>query len=220
MKRLILGFAAAALASLVSPLFAQTNETTFRSVASGLWTASENWKYESSGVWLDPSESIYPGDARHRNVSVVIDGGSTLHIGDGEVVKVNSIHVRDGELFVEGTLFVGDFSAESADVGEPSGNGRPASSLSLEQNVPNPVSPFAGTQTTFRFYLDREYAGVRLTLYDMLGAEIQTLFEASNPEIGWHSAELNVRNLPSGNYPVILLVPGMPAQRRLMTVVR
>jgi hypothetical protein len=88
----------------------------------------------------------------------------------------------------------------------------------LEQNYPNPVT--YGSNSTFRFYIDKEYGGVRLVLYDMLGSEIQTLFEASGPTRGWHSVQVTVRDLPSGSYPVFLQVPGMPMERRLMTVVR
>jgi hypothetical protein len=217
-KRLILGFAAVTVMSLVSPLIAQTNETTFRSSGSGLWTSSENWQYDASGIWLAPSGNDYPGDNHNRRVNVIIDGG-TVTVPEGQIVYVNSLFVREGSLLVEGTLLVGDYDGEfTADV-TPPGNGREfRSALVLEQNVPNPV--IVGSESTFRFYLDKEYAGVRLVLFDMLGAEIQTLYSASSPTVGWHSARMMVRDLPSGNYPVILEVPGMPIERRLMTVVR
>jgi hypothetical protein len=217
-KRLILGFAAVTFMSLVSPLIAQTNETTFRSSGSGLWTSSETWKYEASGIWLAPSDHAFPGDHQNRKVNVIIDGGTTVKVPEGETVYVNSLFVQEGALLVEGTLMVGDYDNQTADV-SPSGNGREfSSSLVLEQNKPNPV--VLGQESTFRFYLDREYAGVKLVLFDMLGSEIQTLYDASSPTVGWHTARVSVRDLPSGNYPVILEVPGMPIERRLMTVVR
>jgi hypothetical protein len=219
-KRLILGFAAVTFMSLVSPLIAQTNETTFRSTGSGLWTSSENWKYNASGIWLAPSDNAVPGDNRNTRVDVIIDGGHSLRIPDGEVVHVNSLFVQEGELFVEGTLLVGypGQDDETADV-SPSVNEREFNSaLVLEQNYPNPV--MTGSESTFRFYLDKEYSAVKLVLFDMLGAEIQTLYNASGPSVGWHTASVRVRDLPSGNYPVFLEVPGMPVERRLMTVVR
>ena len=219
-KRLILGFAAVTFMSLVSPLIAQTYETTFRSSGSGLWTSSENWKVNASGIWLAPSDNAVPGDEKNRRVHVIIDGGNSLRIPDGEVMRVNSLFVQEGELFVEGTLLVGYDGDATADV-RPSGNDREFhSSLVLEQNMPNPVASNYGSVTTFRFYLDKEYAAARLVLFDMLGTEIQTLYDASSPSAGWHSARINVSDLPSGNYPVFLQVPGMPMERRLMTVVR
>jgi hypothetical protein len=221
MKRLILGFAAATVLSLVSPLLAQTHETTFRSTGSGLWTTSENWKYDASGIWLAPSDNTtFPGKDQFRKVHVVIDEGSSIRIPDGEVMHVSSLFVKEGELVVEGTLLVGYPGEEVADVSTPSEGREFHSSLVLEQNVPNPVGSGASTESTFRFYLDKDYAAVSLVLFDMMGKEIQALYEASSPSIGWHSVRMNVRNLPSGNYPVFLQVPGMPAERRLMTVVR
>src|SRR5688500_6600582 len=134
-KRLILGFAAVTFMSLVSPLIAQTNETTFRSTGSGLWTSSENWKYNASGIWLAPSANAVPGDKRNTKVDVIIDGGHSLRIPDGEVMHVNSLFVQEGELFVEGTLLVGypGQEDETADV-SPSGGQEFHSSLVLEQN--------------------------------------------------------------------------------------
>lgn len=216
-KRLILGFAAVTFMSLVSPLIAQTNETTFRSSGSGLWTSSENWKVNASGIWLAPTDNAFPGDARNRKVHVIIDGGTRLRVPAGETVHVSSVFVQEGELMVEGTLLVG--YEEQADV-TPSPRDREfISGLVLEQNYPNPVT-YGSPNSTFRFYIDKEYAGARLVLYDMLGIEIQTLYEASGPTVGWHSATVTVRDLPSGSYPVFLQVPGMPMERRLMTVVR
>ncbi len=218
-KRLILGFAAVTFMSLVSPLIAQTNETTFRTSGSGLWTSSENWKVNASGIWLAPTHNAFPGDAKNRKVHVIIDGGSSIRIPAGETMHVSSLFVDEGDLFVEGTLLVGyGENDQTADV-SPSGNDREFNSgLVLEQNYPNPVT--YGAKSTFRFYLDNEYAGARLVLYDMLGSEIQTLFEASSPTVGWHNVTVTLNDMPSGTYPVFLQVPGMPLERRLMTVVR
>jgi hypothetical protein len=66
--------------------------------------------------------------------------------------------------------------------------------LSLEQNRPNPFNPV----TTFRFSLAEE-SRIRLTVYDILGHRIETLFEGT-VETGRHTITWDASAFPSGVY--------------------
>jgi hypothetical protein len=91
--------------------------------------------------------------------------------------------------------------------------------LTLEQNVPNPVSFVTGDWTSIRFYLDRSYPMVRLSLFDQMGSEIKRLYDDAEPGVGWHSVRMNVRDLQSGSYPIVLQAGGR-LLRRSLTVIR
>jgi hypothetical protein len=66
--------------------------------------------------------------------------------------------------------------------------------VELLQNYPNPFNPM----TTISFMLDRS-ARVKLSVYDVLGAEVATLVLAELPA-GAHSFRWDASNKPSGVY--------------------
>lgn len=88
----------------------------------------------------------------------------------------------------------------------------PERGFRLSQNHPNPVMD----STTIEFALD-EAGSVRLTVFDLLGREIQTLVdEVMLP--GLHRVGFDSRGLPSGNYSYVLETPRGRASRQLSVI--
>ncbi len=223
MKRIIFCLTAIAVMA-ASPLFAQAD---FRSASSGVWTDSQNWEENESGVWLQPASGIYPGERHNRDANVTINDGSTLTVGKDEVVQINSLSIFDGRVVVEGTLIVGPSVNDPSDQATDSvvtpntdpiiitDNGSPL----LLQNVPNPLAPQFGYETTIKFFLDKQYPNARLTIYDQLGHIVQEVYQEQNPSIGWHTIRARLDHIQSGTYPLLLELPGN-ILRRMVTVLR
>lgn len=214
----------------------------FRAVSSGDWSDSRNWEIRTGGIWLKPPEGVFPGESHNRNVDVVIDDSVTLTVGEGPAIEINSLAVLRGKLVVNGSMIIGPTSddpnnrvkiipsnggigigAATTDV-EPSAPVAPAPAqeaipMQLLQNVPNPVSFATGDWTTVRFYIDRDYPLVRVEIYDQLGSMLKRVFEENDPAVGWRSMRINVRDLQSGSYPVVLQA-GRQVLRRSLTVIR
>ena len=73
-------------------------------------------------------------------------------------------------------------------------NQRPMA-YALHQNYPNPFNP----ATIIRFDLP-EQAVVSLKVFNLLGQEVATPVRNEQMEEGYHSAQFDARNLPSGTY--------------------
>jgi hypothetical protein len=223
MKRNFIAIAVLALAAS-SPLFAQS-QIAFRAAASGTWTASTTWEKNDNGVWLKPIAESYPGDITDQNVNVMIGNGTAVTIGRDEVVHINSLSVSDGGLLVLGTLIVGpaenDPQAAPSAVTPvtPAADQTPNSFPQLMQNVPNPLAPQFGFETTIRFYIDREYSSMKLTIYDDLAHVVQQLDNETNPTVGWHEITVRLDKIQSGTYPLVLELPNT-ILRKMITVVR
>jgi hypothetical protein len=67
-------------------------------------------------------------------------------------------------------------------------------SFKMEQNFPNPFNP----NTVIKYILPQE-THVLLTVYDMLGREVQTLVNEQQ-ESGFHSAHFNAKEISAGIY--------------------
>jgi hypothetical protein len=224
MKRISFFIATLAIAAS-SSLLAQ-NQTDFRAASSGTWTNSGIWEKNQDGIWLKPIADSYPGDSHDHNVNVTIDDQNTIEIGEDETVHINSLSVFDGRLLVKGMLIVGPGEDDQEN---PVGNSAPAIQSAvtpadngipqLEQNVPNPLAPQFGYETTIRFYLDRQYGNISLTLYDQLGHVVQKVYQEENPASGWHEIRVRLDNVPSGAYPLLLELPNN-VLRRMITVVK
>lgn len=65
---------------------------------------------------------------------------------------------------------------------------------SISQNYPNPFNP----ETNINFSIP-ENGFVKITIYDMLGKQIQNLM-SENLNAGYYTADFNGNNLPSGTY--------------------
>ena len=64
----------------------------------------------------------------------------------------------------------------------------------LSQNYPNPFNP----STTIKYSVPSQ-SKIKITLYDIIGNEVRTLFEGIQPS-GVHEINLTADNLPSGVY--------------------
>ncbi len=227
MKRIIFSLALAALAA-ASPVFAQT-QTDFRSISSGIWTNSEVWEKNEAGIWLTPVDGIYPGESHNRNADVTVGDGSTVTISKDQVVHINSLSVLGGRVVVEGMLIIGPTTDDPSDpVTDPpanpndpnttpaivSDNGGPQ----LLQNIPNPLAPQFGYETTIKFYLDKQSANARITIYDQLGHVVQNVYQESNPVEGWHTVKARLDRIQSGTYPLVLELPNAILRRMIMVI--
>lgn len=214
-------------------------QTGFRAAGNGDWTDSHNWEVENNGIWLKPPDGVFPGESHNRDVDVIIDSNVTLIIANGPEIRINSLVMNTGKLVIVGNVVVGPTSddpnnhilitpaggtlglSEGAAVADSALPISPSAELALQldQNVPNPVSYMTGDWTTIKFYIDRSYANVRLSLYDQMGSELKRLYEAVEPTVGWISVRINVHELQSGSYPIVLLA-GNSILRRSLTVIR
>lgn len=226
MKRIILSFALAAMAAS-SPLFAQT-QTDFRSSGSGIWTDSQIWEKNEAGVWLKPMSGVYPGERHNQDVDVVVGDGSTITIGRDQIVHINSLSIFSGRVVVEGMLIVGPTKNDPiADdplnsdtiTANPIIVSDNISGPQLLQNVPNPLAPQFGYETTIKFYLDKPYVSARLSIYDQLAHVVRKVFDEQNPSEGWHTARVRLDGIQSGTYPMVLELPSN-VLRRMVTVLR
>ncbi len=125
-----------------------------------------------------------------------------------------------GAVVFEMTLPAGDvtYRAYKQDWnGNPLGirnnEGNSPSVFKLDQNYPNPFNP-----TTEIIYRIAKYGGVKLSIYDILGREVQDLVnENQNP--GTYKIDWNAANYPSGVY-FYKLQAGDFTQTRKMTLVK
>ena len=227
MKHIILFFALVATA-YSSPLLAQT-QTNFRSVGNGIWSDSQIWEENEAGVWLKPVNGIYPGERHNRDVDVTVADGSTITIGKDEIVQINSLSIFDSRLVVEGTLIVGpsnndpnDPEIDNPSISDPL-NTNPVilsddMGPQLLQNVPNPLAPQFGYETTIKFYLDKQYAHVRIGIYDQLAHLVRGVFDELNPSEGWHTIVVRLDGIQSGTYPLVLELPNTILRRMIMVL--
>jgi hypothetical protein len=227
MKRIIFSLALAALAAS-SPLFAQT-QFDFRSTSSGIWTDSKIWEKNEAGIWLKPVDGIYPGERHNRDVDVTVDDGSTVTIGKDQVVHINSLSVLGGRVVVEGMLIIGPTSDDPNEIGtDPNQNANDPIAApiiisdnlapQLLQNVPNPLAPQFGYETTIKFFLDKQYTNARLAIYDQLGHVVLNVYQESNPSEGWHTVKARLDRIQTGSYPLVLELPNSILRRMIMVI--
>lgn len=225
MKRILIFLAFTAITAS-SSLFAQT-QIDFRSAGNGLWSDSQIWEKNESGVWLKPVEGIYPGEQHNRDVNVTVGNGSTITIGKDEVVNINSLRINGGRVVVEGTLIIGpvtndpiapdNISAIDSVIQTPA-NPLTGDAPQLLQNVPNPLAPQFGYETTIKFYLDKQYSKVRVTIFDQLSHIIRNVFDEQNPASGWHTVKVRLDGIQSGTYPLVLELPNTILRRMIMVL--
>ncbi|MFZ5516708.1 MAG: right-handed parallel beta-helix repeat-containing protein [Candidatus Zhuqueibacterota bacterium] len=89
--------------------------------------------------------------------------------------------------------------------------------FSLEQNYPNPFNP----ETTIRYHL-AEAAHVTIKIYNLLGAEVITLIEQSQPQgnhaIQWHGRDRFGNTVANGVYWLRLQAGNFVGERKLVVV--
>ena len=84
--------------------------------------------------------------------------------------------------------------------------------FALLPNYPNPFNPI----TTVPFALDRS-SQVRITLYDLQGRAVQTVFSGDLPA-GYHETRLDASNIPSGVYLLHMSSSDQVHTRRITVV--
>lgn len=222
MKRIIIFLALAAASSSLS---AQT-QPDFRSVGNGIWSDSKIWENNEAGVWLKPASGIYPGERHNREANVMVGDGSTVTIGKDEVIRINSLSINGGRVVVEGTLIIGPVSDDPEDphiIASDTLIPNPSTPIvevkpQLLQNVPNPLAPQFGYETTIKFYLDKQYSNARVTVFDQLAHIIRKVFDEQNPSTGWHTVKVRLDGIQSGTYPLVLELPDAILRRMIMVL--
>ncbi|MFI5262874.1 MAG: hypothetical protein ACHQM6_00005, partial [Candidatus Kapaibacterium sp.] len=162
-------------------------------------------------------------------VDVTVNDGSSVTIGKDQVVHINSLSVLGGKVIVEGMLIIGPTSDDPSDpvadtdqtttdpISDPiiiTDNGGPQ----LLQNVPNPLAPQFGYETTIKFYIDKQYTNARLAIYDQLGHIVQSVYQESNPTEGWHTIRARLDRIQTGSYPLVLELPNSILRRMIMVI--
>ncbi len=225
MKRILIFLAFAAI-TVSSSLFAQT-QINFRSAGNGLWSDSQIWEKNEAGIWLKPVDGIYPGERRNRDANVTVGNGSTITVGKDEVVNINSLCINGGRVVVEGTLIIGPTINDPTDPNDipnidsviqapidPIAGDAPQ----LLQNVPNPVAPQFGYETTIKFYLDKQYLNARVTVFDQLAHIVRNVFDGQNASSGWHAVKVRLDGIQSGTYLLVLELPNTILRRMIMVL--
>lgn len=86
--------------------------------------------------------------------------------------------------------------------------------FSLEQNYPNPFNP----ATKIRFAIPSgENVKVRLTIFDILGEEIEVLVNEEKSS-GYYEVNFNSKNYPSGTYIYELQAGEFTARRKMVLI--
>ncbi len=110
------------------------------------------------------------------------------------------------------------YTPVKAIAGETSAPSKTIKTFQLKQNYPNPFNP----STTIEFVLPRE-ARVHLNVYNLLGQEIQTLFNGFLPEglhkITWDGRDRAGNPVASGVY-FYRLESGASVQVKRMVLIR
>jgi photosystem II stability/assembly factor-like uncharacterized protein len=104
-----------------------------------------------------------------------------------------------------------DGSVEYSHIAEINYSPKP-DEFALEQNYPNPFNP-----TTYIKYSLPEGTHVKLTVYDLLGNEVETLVDGNKPA-GTYTAKFNGANLTSGIYIYRLQAGDFVSTKRMVLI--
>jgi hypothetical protein len=152
-----------------------------------LWTGAAvmPWRIQPQSSWLDVRPS-----AGETALTISVQPNTTaLPIGTyTDAAAITSAPATTSLMEVIYDVFI---------TTEVSGTVVPAD-IELEQNYPNPASGISN----FEFRISRE-GDVRLTLHDMLGREVATLFEG-RLSFGRHRVRFDATRLPPGIYVCML----------------
>jgi hypothetical protein len=90
-----------------------------------------------------------------------------------------------------------------------------ATAFALEQNYPNPFNPTTEIQYTIPVGTSRQAGTVSLRVYDMLGREVATLVNETQPA-GHYTIQFHAGGLASGVYFYRLKAGGLVSTRRFL----
>ncbi|MFT5142636.1 MAG: hypothetical protein ACI84D_001252 [Thalassolituus oleivorans] len=165
--------------------------------------AAGKWK---DGFWTVEFRRAYSGTEHDFQVVP----GDSVTFAHEIFDDIGSGHAENG---VDSTIYTLDFSGiPAATASQPMPAGVPESFI-LDQNYPNPFNP----STRIAFLLSSP-SNVELTVFDILGREVETVLRRNLPA-GVHQVDFNASDLPSGVY-VYAVTAGQTVQTRTMTLVR
>jgi hypothetical protein len=117
-----------------------------------------------------------------------------------------------GLIYVKGMVKNGIVYGDTTMITGVNDNKAIINSYELKQNYPNPFNP----STTIEFCLAKGDR-VEITVYDILGNKIKTLFDGYKPA-GSHSVKFDARNLTSGVYIYKIKSGSFIASKKMMLV--
>jgi hypothetical protein len=150
------------------------------------------------------SFSITEGQTEQVDKTIDIDTENLINENLSVVVFIQSSSSKT--VYQSGTITYADLMVTSVD----HTNTVPLEYY-LEQNYPNPFNP----STQIRYTLP-QIAFVKLTVYNLLGKEIETLINKSQ-QPGLHQYTFNAANLPSGVYFYKLVAVNLAGEETVQT---
>ena len=146
--------------------------------------------------WYDAGSqtNYYPNPPEEMDsVALKIFTNGTHAKGGFRGIKIQYGHNSEsGTHFIDSVVTVNIFGDKATAIDVP--RGTIPQTFQLSQNYPNPFNP-----TTSIRYMVSSITNVKLTVYDILGREIQTLVNEEKPA-GTYEAIFNASNLSSGVY--------------------
>jgi len=160
--------------------------------------ASIFWQASAKQSWLD----YQPTSGADKSVIDVQPNTTNLPLGRyyDDITITSGKYVAPSK--IEGDYLVYDLTGSEA---PPA-----ATTLSLEQNYPNPATG----ETMIGFTLP-EAQHITLTLYDMYGRKVMRLFE-STLEAGRSAVKFDVSSLSAGMYCIVLQTPAQVVTQALV----
>ena len=162
--------------NMIGSLSQRIAVSSIASIPGGI-TTSKFFGYQNGYVTTD---SIYPGKGYWIKVN---QGGKLVLSSSSQAAPSTVIQIVPTEELPPASPEANDVNLRTI-----------PTSYALEQNYPNPFNP-----TTIINYALPAQAFVRLTVYNVLGQEVETLVNEMQ-DAGNRSVEFNANNLPSGLY--------------------
>ncbi len=186
-------------------LFSGSDAGLFRSTDAGSnWVRIDTQQMKPYGIFVTVNKegTLFFGGAKNGTNSVVNrstnSGASWTQITPEISAIDNQATIRSLFTSSSGYLFagtsIGMFRSQQKTTAVTDDPSILPARFALEQNFPNPFNPI----TTIRFHLAAA-ASVRLTVYDMLGREVQRLVDEMK-NAGTHSVQFDASSLSSGIY--------------------
>jgi hypothetical protein len=210
-----------ALLNAGSSIFAATYGGLFRSTDGG-----SNWALANDGIPANDwgislainGSTLYTGTRSHGVFRSTDNGDSWTSLNDGLPTKldstlyspISSLHATNGSLFAGIDLLgVWKYPLTTTEISETHGS-MPSDAPYLYQNYPNPFNP-----TTKISYVLNQTSLVTLTVFDILGREVETLVKGVKPA-GNNEATFSATELASGIYFYRLQAEGFVQTRKLV----
>ncbi len=204
-----------------------TGETTMREVRTikpGRWDDPDIWERWNGAAWTPLLPGQFPGCPSLKQVRVVVE--HPVVVPYGYIYQVSQVVATATQnLQVEGEL-IADLATDYIDSSylrnDPSvvAERETESGLRLGGAYPNPVIAKNGLTTLVNFTIDpdKSYPWVRISLFNERGVEVRTVAEYPNIPSGRYTMKIDLSDLPSGNYHVVLDAPGVRRSRLISLV--